>query len=39
MSGKALGADANPLSAFLLMIGGALVAALPMTVVIIWICS
>jgi hypothetical protein len=32
-------ADANPLSAFVLMIGGALGAALPMTILIIWICS
>jgi hypothetical protein len=33
------GADANPLAAFVLMIGGALGAAVPMTVLIIWICS
>jgi hypothetical protein len=33
------GADANPVSAFVLMIGGALGAALPITILIIWICS
>jgi hypothetical protein len=33
------GADANPVSAFVLMIGGALGAALPMAILIIWICS
>ena len=32
-------ADANLLSAFAMMIGGALGVALPMTIVIIWICS
>jgi hypothetical protein len=32
-------ADANPLSAFVLMIGGAMGAALPMTILIIWVCS
>jgi hypothetical protein len=32
-------ADANLLSAFALMIGGTLGAAIPMTIVIIWICS
>jgi hypothetical protein len=32
-------ADGNLLSAFAFMIGGALGAALPMTIVIIWICS
>jgi hypothetical protein len=32
-------AEANLLSAFALMIGGALGAALPMTILIIWVCS
>jgi hypothetical protein len=39
MLGHEVQADANLLSAFALMIGGALGAALPMTIVIIWICS
>jgi hypothetical protein len=39
MSGHEVQADANLLSAFVLMIGGALGAALPLTIVIIWICS
>ena len=39
MSGHEVQADANLLSAFALMIGGALGVALPMTIVIIWICS
>jgi hypothetical protein len=39
MSGHEVQADANLLSAFMLMIGGALGAALPMAIVIIWICS
>ncbi len=39
MSGHEVEADANLLSAFAMMIGGALGAALPMTIVIIWICS
>jgi hypothetical protein len=39
MSGHEVQADANLLSAFALMIGGAFGAALPMSVVIIWICS
>ena len=32
-------ADANFLSAFAMIVGGALGAAVPMTLVIIWICS
>jgi hypothetical protein len=39
MSGYEVQADANLLSAFALMIGGAVGVAFPMTVVIIWICS
>jgi hypothetical protein len=39
MSGHEVQADANLLSAFALMIGGAFSVALPMTIVIIWICS
>jgi hypothetical protein len=39
MSGYEVQAAANLLSAFALMIGGALGAALPLTIVIIWICS
>jgi hypothetical protein len=39
MTRSELEADANPLAAFVLMIGGALGAAVPMTVLIIWICS
>jgi hypothetical protein len=39
MSGHEVQADANLLSAFALVIGGALGVALPMTIVIIWICS
>jgi hypothetical protein len=34
-----LRANADPLSAFAMMIGGAFAAALPMTIVIVWICS
>jgi hypothetical protein len=39
MSGHEVQADANLLSAFALMIGGALGVAFPMSIVIIWICS
>lgn len=39
MSGDGLRAEANPLSAFMLTIGGAIGVALPMTIIIIWICS
>jgi hypothetical protein len=39
MVGRDVQADANLLSAFALMIGGALGLGLPMTLVIIWICS
>jgi hypothetical protein len=39
MSGHEVQADANLLSALVLMIVGALGVALPMTIVIIWICS
>ena len=39
MSGHEVQADANLLSAFAMMIGGALGVALPVTIVIIWICS
>lgn len=39
MSGHEAQADANLLSALALMIGGAFGVALPMTMVIIWICS
>ena len=39
MSGNEVQPGANLLSAFALMIGGALGAAVPMTIVIIWICA
>jgi hypothetical protein len=39
MSGIEEQADANLLSAFALTIGGAIGVALPLTIVIIWICS
>jgi hypothetical protein len=39
MSGHEVQADANLLSAFVLMIGGALGVALPVAIVIILICS
>jgi hypothetical protein len=39
MSGREVQAEANLLSAFGLIIGGALGIGLPMTLVIIWICS
>jgi hypothetical protein len=39
MSGNEELSEANLLSAFALMIGGALGAAVPMTIVIIWLCS
>jgi hypothetical protein len=39
MSGNEEQADANLLSAFALTIGGAIGVALPLTIVIIWICS
>lgn len=39
MSGHEVQADANFLSAFAIMIGGALGVAFPMTIVIVWICS
>jgi hypothetical protein len=39
MSGHEMQAEASLLSALALMIGGALGVALPMTIVIIWICS
>ena len=39
MSGHEELAEANLLAAFALMIGGALAAAVPMTIAIIWICS
>jgi hypothetical protein len=39
MSGHEMQADANLLSAFALMVGGAFGVALLMTIVIIWICS
>jgi len=39
MSGNKEQAEANLLSAFALMVGGALGAAVPMTIVIIWLCS
>jgi hypothetical protein len=39
MSEHHVQADGNLLSAFAFMIGGALGAALPMTILIIWICS
>jgi hypothetical protein len=39
MSGREAQAEANLLLAFALMIGGALGVALPMALVIIWVCS
>jgi hypothetical protein len=39
MSGYEEQTEARLLSAFAMMIGGALGAAVPMTIVIIWICS
>jgi hypothetical protein len=39
MSGRGAQAEANLLSAFAMMIGGALGIGLPLTLVIIWICS
>jgi hypothetical protein len=39
MSGREVRADANLLSAFAMMIGGALSVGFPMPIVIIWICS
>jgi hypothetical protein len=39
MSGNEEQADANLLSAFALTIGSAVGVALPLTIVIIWICS
>jgi hypothetical protein len=39
MSSHELQYAENPLSAFALMIGGALAIGLPMAAVIIWICS
>jgi len=39
MSGHEFKAETNLLSAFALMIGGALSVGLPMTLVIIWVCS
>jgi hypothetical protein len=39
MSGNEGKPEAGLLSAFALMIGGALGAAVPMTIVIIWFCS
>jgi hypothetical protein len=39
MSGNEGQSEASLLSAFALMLGGALGAALPLTMVIIWICS
>ena len=39
MSGREMQAGVDVLSAFALMIGGALGVSLPMTLVIIWICS
>jgi hypothetical protein len=39
MSGREIQAEANLLSAFALMIVGALGAGLPMALVIIWFCS
>ena len=39
MSGNEAQADANLLSAFALTLGGAVGVALPLTMVIIWICS
>ena len=39
MVGREVSADANLLSAFLMIVGGALGIGLPMTLVIVWICS
>jgi hypothetical protein len=39
MTGREVPADRNLLSAFVMMIGGALGIGLPMTLVIVWICS
>jgi hypothetical protein len=39
MSGHEVRADANLLSAFALIIGGAVGVALPLALVIVWICS
>jgi hypothetical protein len=39
MSKRAVQADDNLLSAFALMVGGALGVGLPMALVIIWVCS
>jgi len=39
MSGREVQADVNVLSAFALMIGGALGIGLPLTLIIIWVCS
>jgi hypothetical protein len=39
MTGIEARADANLLSAFAMIIGGALGTAVPMAMVIIWICS
>jgi hypothetical protein len=39
MAGRIERADANLLSAFALMIGGALGVGFPMALVIIWVCS
>jgi hypothetical protein len=39
MAERMVRADANLLSAFALMVGGALGVGLPMALVIIWVCS
>lgn len=39
MSGNGPLVGANPLSAFVLTIGGALGAAIPMTILIVWVCA
>jgi hypothetical protein len=39
MYGPALQSDGNLLSAFALMMGGALGVALPVALVVIWICA
>jgi hypothetical protein len=39
MVGREVPADANLISAFAMIIGGALGIGLPMTLVIVWICS
>ncbi len=39
MYSREVQADENLLSAFALMIGGALVVGVPMALVIIWVCS